>query len=104
MSDRKVKIRAKYKNGKVTVKALMSHPMETGLRKDKATGKLVPEHFIKTVTCESAGQEIMKSYWNVTISKNPYFSFKYEGNKGDEFKLSWVDNQGEQGTTTAIVK
>ena len=34
---------AKVKGDEVTVKALMSHPMETGLRKDKKTGKVMPK-------------------------------------------------------------
>ncbi|MBT7047566.1 MAG: thiosulfate oxidation carrier complex protein SoxZ, partial [Gammaproteobacteria bacterium] len=33
-----IKLRAKSKKGVVTVKCLMNHPMETGLRKDKKTG------------------------------------------------------------------
>ena len=41
-----IKIRAKAKGDEVTVKALMSHVMETGLRKDKKTGKVIPAHFI----------------------------------------------------------
>ena len=44
-----IKIRAKEKGGVVTVKALMNHPMETGLRKDKKTGKAIPAHFINEV-------------------------------------------------------
>lgn len=37
MAKKSIKIRAKAKNGVVTVKALISHKMETGLRKDKKT-------------------------------------------------------------------
>ncbi|MFP4077304.1 MAG: thiosulfate oxidation carrier complex protein SoxZ, partial [Halochromatium sp.] len=33
-----IKIRAKHSDGVTTVKSLMSHEMETGLRKDKKTG------------------------------------------------------------------
>jgi len=33
----------------VEVKVLMSHEMETGLRKD-AQGKIIPAHFIRNVT------------------------------------------------------
>jgi sulfur-oxidizing protein SoxZ len=35
MAQSSIKIRAKVKNGEATVKCLISHPMETGLRKDK---------------------------------------------------------------------
>ena len=99
------KLRAKLKNDVVTVKALMTHPMETGLRKDKESGNLIPANFIQTITCESAGQPIMTGNWNATVSKNPYLSFKFKGgNKGDEFKLSWVENTGATGSATAKIK
>ena len=43
-----IKIRAKAKGGVTTVKSLMSHPMETGQRKDKKGGKIpVPKSLIK---------------------------------------------------------
>ena len=38
-----MRIRATSKDGVVNVKVLMSHEMETGLRKD-ASGKAVPAH------------------------------------------------------------
>ena len=37
-----IKIRATAKKGSTTVKALMSHPMHTGLRKNKKTGVFEP--------------------------------------------------------------
>ena len=45
MASKKIKLKAKAENGEVTVKTLLKHPMETGRRKDKDTGKLV---FIST--------------------------------------------------------
>ena len=39
---KKIKIRAKASGDGATVKCLMSHPMETGLRKDKKTGEVIP--------------------------------------------------------------
>lgn len=98
------KIRAKEKGGVVTVKALMTHPMETGLRKDKKTGKVIPAHHITEIVCESGGNTVMTCLWSGGISKNPYLSFKYAGAKGDELKLSWTDNKGASESTTAKVK
>jgi len=99
------KIRAKLKNDVVTVKALMSHPMETGLRKDKKTGDLIPANFIQSISCESAGQPILAANWNATVSKNPYVSFKFKGGKkGDEFKMSWLENNGATGSATVKIK
>ena len=99
-----VKIRAKAKGDMVVIKALWSHPMETGLRKNKDTGELIPANFINHIKCESAGKEIMNADWNATISKDPYLSFSYKGNKGDEFKISWADSTGETGEKATKVK
>ena len=45
-----IKVRAKAKDDTVTVKALIKHPMETGLRKDKKTGKVIPAQLIQEVS------------------------------------------------------
>jgi sulfur-oxidizing protein SoxZ len=99
-----IKIRAKAQKGTVTVKALMNHPMETGLRKNKKTGKLIPAHHITEVTAESGGKTVMTAVWGGAISKNPYLSFKYPGGKGDSLTLSWIDNQGNSDSITDDVK
>lgn len=100
-----IKVRAKSKGGLVTVKALMSHPMETGLRKNKKTGKMIPENFIQEVTAEHNGKNVLTAYWGPAISKNPYLSFKFNGgNSGDSLKLSWTDNNGKSDTIDAKIK
>lgn len=99
-----IKLRAKAKKGTVTVKALMNHPMETGLRKNKKTGKLIPAHHITEVTAESGGKSVMTAVWGGAISKNPYMSCKFAGAKGDSLTLSWLDNQGNSDSVTAKVK
>jgi sulfur-oxidizing protein SoxZ len=99
-----IKVRAKAKKGVVTVKALMNHPMETGLRKDKKTGKMIPAHHIQEVMAKSGDKTVLSAVWGGAISKNPYLSFKYAGAKGDELTLSWVDNQGNSDSITAKVK
>jgi len=99
-----IKMRAKEKKGVVTVKALMTHPMETGLRKDKKTGNMIPAHFINEIICEANGGQVMECLWSGGVSKNPYLSFKYKGSKGDKLKLSWTDNQGGKDAIETKVK
>ena len=100
-----IKMRAKSKDGVTTVKALISHPMETGLRKDKKTGKKIPAHFIQEVVCEHKGNTVLTANWSGAISKNPYLSFRFSGAAaGDTLKLSWVDNKGEKDSAEATVK
>ena len=102
--SKSIKIRAKIKGDETTVKCLMTHPMETGLRKDSKTGKMIPAHFINEVVAESGGKTVMTANWSGGISKNPYLSFAFTGGaKGDEVKISWTDNQGGSDSETAKI-
>jgi len=100
-----IKIRAKAKGGITTVKSLMSHPMETGLRKNSKTGEKIPAHHITEVTAEHNGNVVMTANWSGAISKNPYLSFKFKGGAaGDTIKISWVDNMGKGDSAEAAIK
>lgn len=100
-----IKARAKQKDGFIEVKALMSHPMETGTRKDSKTGELIPAHFIQEVVYECNGKEVMRAHWGPAVSKNPYMSFKFKGAKsGDKLKISWTDNKGESASSEVAIK
>ncbi|WP_295880376.1 thiosulfate oxidation carrier complex protein SoxZ [uncultured Thiohalocapsa sp.] len=102
MSD--IKIRAKSSNGVTTVKSLMSHVMETGLRKDKETGEPIPAHFIQEVTAKWKDEVVMTALWSGGVSKNPYLSFKFNGGEaGDPIEITWVDNQGNSESGTAEI-
>jgi sulfur-oxidizing protein SoxZ len=99
-----IKARAKLKGDVTEVKALMSHPMETGLRKDKKTGEVIPAHFIQEVVCKWKDQTVMTASWSGGVSKNPYIAFKFTGAaKGDTIELSWTDNKGESDSATAEI-
>ena len=100
-----IKIRAKEKGGVTTVKTLMSHAMETGLRKNSKTGKKIPAHHITEVTAEHNGNVVMTANWGIAISKNPYMSFKFKGAAaGDKIKITWVDNMGKGDSAEAAIK
>lgn len=102
MSD--IKIRAKLEGDETTVKCLMSHPMENGMRKDSKTEQLVPAHFIQEVVCKVKGTVVMKTAWSGGVSKNPYLSFKFKGGAvGDEIEIAWTDNTGESQSATAAI-
>lgn len=105
MAKKSIRIRAKVKRGVTEVKTLISHPMETGLRKNKKTGKKIPAHFIQDVTCEHNGDKVLGAEWGVAVSKNPYLQFKFKGGKkGDKIKISWADNKGKSDNATAKVR
>lgn len=100
-----MRVRARNKGGVTEVKTLINHPMETGLRKDSKTKKIIPAHFIQEVTCEHNGKNVITALWGTAISKNPYLKFKFKGGSaGDVLKISWVDNQGKSDSVEAKIK
>jgi sulfur-oxidizing protein SoxZ len=100
----KTRLKAKVKGDKVNVKAIVSHPMETGRRKDKKTGDKIPAHYISEVIVTANDKTLLTTDWSGSVSKNPYLSFNYAGKSGDKIKLSWKDNQGNTGEAEKTVK
>jgi sulfur-oxidizing protein SoxZ len=97
-------MKAKAADGEVTVKALIKHPMETGRRKNKDTGKVIPKHYIQEVTCMHQGEMLLMTEWGPTISMNPFLSFTFTGGApGEVVELSWKDNKGDSDSASATI-
>ena len=58
----------------ITIKTLISHPMESGQRKD-GDGNIIPRSIINRFTCEFNGQSVIDVTMEPAISTNPYFEF-----------------------------
>ncbi len=99
-----IKITAKNINNMTTVRLLMTHPTESGYRKDKKTGEVIPAHFIQEVICESGGKTRFSALLGGGVSSNPYISFKFDGNKGDTVRVTWVDNKGVTESNETQIK
>jgi len=98
-----MKMRATLGSGFTEVRVLMSHPMETGQRKDPS-GKIVPLHFIQNVTVKVNGKTVVDGQISQAISRNPVFTFRVKGGaKGDKVEVSWLDNKGETNKTEGAV-
>ena len=98
-----MKIRARATGDVVEVRILMSHPMETGQRKDQA-GELIPAHFIQTVTITCQERTVLSAQWGPAVSANPYVSFKFRGGqKGDKLRVTWLDSKGDSRSDEVAV-
>ncbi len=98
-----MKIRAASKEGVTEVKALISHEMETGQRKD-AAGAVVPAWFITELVAKHNDKVVLVADFGTSISKNPYLAFKFKGGaKGDKIVVSWKDNKGDSRTDEAVI-
>jgi len=99
-----MKIRATLQGDVADVRVLMAHPMETGLRKD-AAGKMVPLHFIQTITAQLNGKTVFSADVSQAVSRNPVFAFKVKGAKaGDKLSITWQDNQGDKRTDEIVIR
>jgi len=99
-----MKIRARLKDGVTEVKVLMSHPMETGRRKNDFD-ETVPAHFIQLVTATLNGRPVLEAQWGTGISKNPYLTFRLKGARaGDKIAIRWHDNKGETNAIETAVE
>ncbi|MEY3747714.1 MAG: hypothetical protein RL194_1173 [Pseudomonadota bacterium] len=100
---RDMKMRAQLKAGVTEVKALISHPMETGRRKN-ALDETVPAHFIQLVTATLNGRTVLEAQWGTGVAKNPYLTFYLSDAKaGDKVVITWHDNNGETGSGEIVV-
>ena len=98
-----MKIRATLKGDVAEIRVLMSHPMESGQRKD-AAGNLVPAHFIQSMTVEVGGKKIVDGQLGGSVSRSPVFGFKMKGAKlGDKVVINWVDSKGDKRTDEAAI-
>lgn len=99
-----IRVRA-VSSGEVTeVQALIQHPMDSGYVKDKQ-GKIIPPHYIQQLTFEHGGKNVLVANWGPAVSKDPYIKFSFKGaKKGDNLKISWVDNKGQTDSTTAKIQ
>jgi len=102
---RETKIRTRTQEGQIEVLVLVNHPMETGLRKDKASGQRIPAHFIQELTVALNGKTAATASMGIGVSENPLLGFRFANAKnGDKVKVNWKDNKGETGSADAVVE
>ena len=86
----------------VTIKTLISHKMESGLRKD-GDGNIIPRSIINRFTCEFNGTNVVDFEMHPAISTNPYFEFEAKIPEAGDMVFTWYDDDGDVYTTTKSV-
>ena len=90
----RVKVPRKAAAGEtITIKTLISHPMETGLRKDKE-GNLIPRNIINKFVATFEGEEIISVEIDPAVSANPYFQFDMTVPGPGTIRFEWTDDDG----------
>ncbi|HCP80532.1 MAG TPA: thiosulfate oxidation carrier complex protein SoxZ [Octadecabacter sp.] len=78
----------------ITIKTLISHPMESGQRKDR-DGNVIPRSIINRFTCEFNGQSVIDITLEPAISTNPFLEFQAIVPESGTFEFTWYDDDGD---------
>jgi sulfur-oxidizing protein SoxZ len=78
----------------VLIKTLISHEMESGLRKDK-DGNVIPRRIINAFSCQFNGQPVFSAKIEPAVSANPYFEFSARVGASGVFAFAWTDDDGQ---------
>lgn len=91
----RVKVPKKAAVGEVvTIKSLISHPMESGQRKDKDTGELIPRKIINLFVATFNGEEVVRVNIDPAVSANPYLEFQFAVPEAGDLHFAWTDDDG----------
>ena len=97
MTDVKPRLKLDKKQAKagelIEVKALVSHVMESGQRKDNA-GNTIPRKILNKFICTVAGKQVFSADFEPAISANPYIQFTFRAQESGAVVLTWIDDDG----------
>jgi sulfur-oxidizing protein SoxZ len=103
MSRALVNIPKRARPGQVIeIKTLISHPMETGYRRDMV-GRAIPRDIINRFVCTYNGVEIFRADLFPAIAANPFLSFFTVATESGTIALSWTGDDGQTQTETATI-
>lgn len=77
----------------ITIKAVITHDMENGRRKD-ADGNLIPRQIINRFECKFNGALVFGCDLQPSMSANPYFEFTAKVEESGLFSFNWLDDNG----------
>jgi sulfur-oxidizing protein SoxZ len=90
----RVKVPNSAKVGEVIeVKTLISHPMESGQRKDKS-GAIIPRKIINKFVATYGGEEVFSVDVGPAVSANPYIQFSMKVPAAGDLHFAWTDDDG----------
>ena len=88
----------------IEIKSLISHKMESGQRKDKKTGELIPRKIINKYVVTFNGKKFFSADWEPAIAANPYMAFHMRASESGTMEFTWVDDDGKKYTAKKDLK
>ena len=96
----RVKVPKTAKAGAVIdIKTTISHPMHSGLAKDKK-GNPIPRQIINKFECKFNGKVVFTADLEPSIAANPYIQFSVKVNESGTFEFIWYEDGGANYTTS----
>jgi sulfur-oxidizing protein SoxZ len=83
----------------ITVKTLVSHPMETGFRRD-ALGAPIERNILTRFECRLDDELVFHADFHPAIAANPYLAFRLRAQRSGTLTFLWRDQHGEETTMT----
>jgi sulfur-oxidizing protein SoxZ len=100
----RLRVPANAKKGEVVeVKTLITHPMETGQRKD-ADGKLIPRLIVSSLAVTYNDKPVMDVRLEPAIAANPYLSFFVKVEESGTLKFIWTDDNKQSWTAESKIE
>jgi sulfur-oxidizing protein SoxZ len=84
------------------VKLLISHPMESGQRRD-ATGQPIPRDIINTFVCTFDGEDVLRADLFPAIAANPFLAFSVTATVSGILAMTFTDDRGTVQTETVSI-
>lgn len=84
------------------VRVLLSHPMESGQRRDER-GEILPRMIVNRFACTLDGEEVFSADLFPAVAANPYFAFHAVTERSGTLTLAWTDDAGTTGLETVAI-
>src|SRR6516225_688910 len=99
----RLRVPEKAKKGElIEIKTLITHPMETGQRKDD-NGKLVPRLIVNSLDVTFNGKPVLSAKLEPAVAANPYMAFWLRPEESGTLKFTWTDDAKESWSAEAKI-
>jgi sulfur-oxidizing protein SoxZ len=86
----------------VEIKTLISHPMETGYRRNQS-GVRVERDIVRLFVCTYNGTEVFRAELHPAIAANPFIVFSTIATESGTLSFQWTGDNGFSATESAAI-
>lgn len=103
MASALINVPANARRGEIIeIKALVSHPMETGYRRTQY-GTVIPRDIIRQFVCTYNGEQIFRAEFHPAIAANPFIAFTTVATESGTIAFRWTGDNGFALTESAKI-